>query len=158
MFSNKINYKLLNITFLMLLLYIGFSNIGLWYSIVVKIISLLGPFIIGFAFSYALSPIVNKLQEKGIRKSLAVIIVIFGVVLITGSLLAITLPLVYDQFVLFAKMIIEFLQNIGDKFDVNLGSFEIKITDYLNEIIKNIGTLASTTTVDIISNSFAICW
>lgn len=153
MFSNKINYKLLNITFLMLLLYIGFSNIELWYSVVVKIISLLGPFIIGFAFSYALSPIVNKLQDKGIRKSLAVVIVILGVILIAGSLLAMTLPMIYDQLVLFAKMVIEFLQNMGNKFDINLGSFEIKITDYLNDIIKSIGTLASTTTFDLISKS-----
>lgn len=137
----------------MLLLYIGFSNVELWYSVIIKIISLLGPFIVGFAFSYALTPIVNKLQDKGIRKSLAVVIVILGVVLITGSLLAITLPLVYDQFVLFAKMTIEFLQNIGNKFDINLGSFEIKITDYLNDIIKGIGTLASTTTFDLISKS-----
>lgn len=153
MFSNKINYKLLNITALMLLLYIGFSNVGLWWSVFSKIVSLLGPFIVAFAFSYALTPLVKKLEKKGIRKGLAVLVVVFAVVLIVGGLLAVSLPMIYDQLVLFAKMTIEFLQNVGDKFNLNLGSFEIKIVDYLNDAIKSIGALASATTMGLISKS-----
>ena len=52
MFSNKLNYKLFNITLLMLLLYIGFSNIGLWWMIITKVLSILSPFIVAFIFSY----------------------------------------------------------------------------------------------------------
>lgn len=153
MFSNKINYKLLNITALMLLLYIGFSNVELWWGIFSKIVSLLGPFIVGFAFSYALNPLVKKLEEKGIRKSLAVLVVVFAVVLVAGGLIAISLPMIYDQLVLFAKMTMEFLQNMGDKFNINLGSVEIEIADYLNDAIKSIGALASATTMGLISKS-----
>ena len=153
MFTNKINYKLLNITALMLLLYIGFSNVGLWWGVFTRIISLLGPFIVAFAFSYALTPLVKKLQVKGIRKWLAVLIVILGVVLIVGGLLAVTLPMIYEQLILFARMTVEFLQNLGDKFDLNLGNFEIKITDYLNDAIKSIGSLASTTTIGFVAKS-----
>lgn len=153
MFNNKLNYKLLNITALMLLLYIGFSNIGLWGDIFFKVVSVLAPFIIAFVFAYAFTPIVNFLESKGIRKSLSVTIVIIGVLLIFGGLLAITLPMIYDQAVLFAKMIIEIMESVSDKFHINLGNFEIKIADYLNDAIRGIGTLASSTTIGIISKS-----
>ena len=153
MFSNKLNYKLLNITCLMLFLYIGFSNIGLWWMIISKVLSLLGPFIIGFVFSYAFNPFVKFLEEKGIRKRLAVFTVVLGVVLVIGGLLAISLPMIYEQLVLFAKMTIEFLQNVGNKFDINLGNFELKIVDYLNEAIKNVGILASSTMIGVVSKS-----
>lgn len=153
MFSNKLNYRIINITALLLLLYIGVSNIGVWWGIFVKIVSVLAPFIIAFAFAYALMPVLNWLQKKKIRKPLAVMIIVLALVLIVGGLIAIILPMIYDQLTLLAKMIIEVLENIGDKFHVNLGNVEIKITDYLNDAIRNVGMLASSTTIDLISKS-----
>lgn len=64
MTRNKLNYKLINITTLMLLLYIGLSNINLWIAIITKVLSVLAPFIIGFIFAYALYPIVKLLEKK----------------------------------------------------------------------------------------------
>lgn len=153
MLKNKLNYKLINITALMLLLYIGLSNINLWIGIITKVLSLLGPFIVGFVFAYAFTPVVELLEKKGIRKWLAVTIVILSLILIVGGLLAITLPMFYEQATLLAKFILEILENFNDKFNLNLGSFEIKITDYLNEAIKDIGNVASSTTLDIVSKS-----
>ena len=111
MFSNKINYKLVNLTVLMLLLYISFSNIGVWWGIFCKIISLLAPFIIAFAFSYALTPFVKFLERRGIRHGLAVFVVVISLVLIVSGLFAVTLPLLYDQISLFANFFIKSLQN-----------------------------------------------
>lgn len=153
MFSNKLNYKLFNITLLMLLLYIGFSNIGLWWMIITKVLSILSPFIVAFIFSYVFAPVVSKLEEKGVRKWLAVLFVILCIVSVVSLLLIILLPMIYDQLVLFAKMTLEVLQDVGDRFDLNLGNFEIKIFDYLNEIIKNIGGFLSSTTVGFLSKS-----
>ena len=153
MSKNKLNYKLINITALMLLLYIGFSNINLWIGVVSKTLSILGPFIVGFVFAYALNPVVRYLENKGVRKSLAVTAVIISLVVIVGGLFAITLPMIYEQASSFAKFIIEVIENVGTKFDINLGSFEIKIADYLNSAVKDIGSIASSTTIGIISKS-----
>lgn len=153
MSKNKLNYKLINITALMLLLYIGFSNVNLWIGVVSKVLSILGPFIVGFVFAYALNPVVRYLEKKGVRKSLAVTAVVVSLVVIVGGLLAITLPTIYEQASLFAKFIIDAIENIGTKFDVNLGSFEIKIADYLNTAVKDIGSIASATTIGIVSKS-----
>ena len=144
MFSNKLNYRIINITALLLLLYIGVSNVEVWIDIFGKIISVTAPFIIGFAFAYAFTPMINWLEKKGLKKYLAVTLVVVGLVLIVVGLLVVTLPLVYDQLTLLVKMVVEVFDNIGAKFDINLGAFEIKVEDYLNDIVQSIGVLAST--------------
>ena len=154
MFSNKMNYKLINFTALMLLLYIGLSNVGLWWGILCKCISVLAPFIIGFAFAYAFTPLVRWLEKKGIKKVFALLIIIFGLIFIVFGMLWLTLPMIYDQLSLFIKMIAEVLNNIGMKFDVNVGTFEIKITDYLNGALADIGSVMSSTVIDFMNKSF----
>ena len=153
MFKNKLNYKIINLAALMLLLYIGITNIGIWWDIFVKCIKVLAPFIVGFAFAYALTPLVRFLDKK-LPRWAALLIVILGSVLVLFGIIAITLPLLYDQLRLLIKMLIEVFNNFSDKFNVNIGSFEIKVTDYLNEILKSIGNVTSATTMDILGKSF----
>ena len=153
MFKNKLNYKIINLAALMLLLYIGITNIGIWWGIFVKCIKVLAPFIVGFAFAYALTPLVRFLDKK-LPRWAALLIVILGSVLVLFGIIAITLPLLYDQLRLLIKMLIEVFNNFSDKFNVNIGSFEIKVTDYLNEILKSIGNVTSATTMDILGKSF----
>ena len=153
MLNNKLNYRIINLAALMLLLYIGVTNIGLWWGILTKIVSVLAPFIVGFAFAYALTPLVRFLDKK-LPRGMAVIIVILGSVLIVLGIIAITLPLLYDQLSLLIKMIIEVLNNFSDKFNINVGSFEIKITDYLTGTLKEIGTMTGSTTMNVLNKSF----
>lgn len=155
MFSNRINYKLINFTALMLLLYIGFSNIGMWWNVLAIIASLLAPFIISFSFAYAIMPILNFLINKRIKKPLAVLLITIAIIFIIISLLVVTLPLIYDQLILFSKNIISVLGDIGTKFNLNLGSVEIELADYLNEAIKKLGTILSNGTVNVVNKSIS---
>ena len=152
MSKNKLNYRLINITVLMLLLYIGFNNINLWIRIISKIVSLLGPFIIGFVLAYAIHPVVQFLERKGVRRWLALVAVILFLVLALVGLLILVLPMLYDQIGSFAKYIIELIEDIGTKFNLNLAGFEIKISDYFNDIIKYVGKLTSSGVGNIISS------
>lgn len=153
MFSNKLNYKIINITALLLLLYVGFSNIEVWWNILQVIISVFLPFIIAFAFAYAITPIQNFLIDKGLKKPLAVLLITVSVVLLITSLLVVTLPLIYDQLVLLSKNIIEITGDIGEKFHLNLGNFELKMTDQLNEIISGLGNILSKGTINVVNKS-----
>ena len=153
MFKSKLNYRIINLAALMLLLYIGITNIGIWWGIFTKCVSVLAPFIVGFAFAYALTPLVRFL-DKRLPRWLALLIVILGSVLVVVGILAITLPLLYDQLTLLIKMLIEVFNNISDKFNINIGNMEIQITDYLNGILKDIGSVTSTTTMGILNKSF----
>lgn len=153
MSKNKLNYKLINLTALMLLLYIGLSNLNLWIGIASKVLSLLSPFIVGFVIAYALTPVVEYLEKKKVRRWLAVTAVVVGLVLLVLGLLMVTLPMIYEQASLFTKFILEIVENVGVKYNLNLGNFEIEIADYLNEFVKDIGNAASSTTLGLLSKS-----
>ena len=153
MFSNKLNYKVINLAALMLLLYIGITNIGIWWGIFAKVMSLLAPFIVGFAFAYAFTPLVRWLEKKNIPRTAALLIVIFGIIIVVLGLLVITLPLVYEQLSLLVRMLMDVFNNLSNKFDLNIGNFEIKVTDYLNDILKEVGSITSSTTVGILNSS-----
>jgi len=152
--KERLNYRIINLAALMLLLYFGLSNVNLWWGIIARFLSILSPFIVGFAFAYAFTPLVRWLRSKGIPPVFSYLIVILGIVLLFITILSITLPLLYDQLSLFIKMIMEVFNNISTKFHINVGSVEIKVTDYLNSALKDLGTFTSSTTVDILGKSF----
>lgn len=151
--SKKLNYGIINLAALMLLLYIGFSNVGLWVGIITKIISVLAPFIIAFAFAYAMTPLINFLERNGVNRGLAVTLIVITLVVIMVGMLYLTLPLIYDQLSSFINGVSEFITNFGTKYDLNLGSFELKLTDYMNDILKDLGSVATSSTVDIMNKS-----
>ena len=153
MFKNKFNYHLINWLALLALLYIAFSNINLWLGILGKVIQVMAPFIIAFAFAYALTPFVEFLQRRGLSQKVAVTITVLGTVIIIVGLLIITLPLLYDQLTLLVGMVGDITDNIDSKFHINLGDFELKITDALNSTLKNLSTVISNTTLDFINKS-----
>ena len=153
MSDKRLNYKIINLAALVILFYVGFLSIKIGWGIIVKCMSLLAPFIVGFVFAYSLTPLVRWLQKKGLNKALAVIVVILGLLIIIAGLIAIVVPLLYDQIVLLVKNIIEVFDNFNTNFNLNIGSFEIKLTDYLTDIAKDLGTVASSTTMGILSSS-----
>ena len=113
----------------------------------------LSPFIIGFVFAYAFTPLVKWLEGKRIKKGIAITTVIFGLVIFLSVLLWITLPLIYDQLSLFLKMILEVLNNLAVKYDFNLGGYELKIEDTINTILKEVGSIVSSSGIDFINKS-----
>ena len=155
MFKNKFNYHLINWLALLALLYIAFSNINLWLGILGKVIQVMAPFIIAFAFAYALTPFVELLQRKGLSQKVAVTITVLGTVIIIVGLLVITLPLLYDQLTLLVGMVGDITDNIDSKFHINLGDFELKITDALNSTLKDLSIVISNTTLDFINKSLS---
>ena len=153
--SKKLNYGLINFTALMLLLYIGFSNVGLWIGVIGKTLSVMSPFIVGFAFAYAFTPLLNKLVKSGIPKNIGVTIIVVGIILVITLLGYLTVPLLYDQFGSFAEGLLSFIKNLNMKFNIHLGSFEIRLTDYLEAALKDVGSLATSSTVDLINKSLS---
>ena len=141
--ENRFNYKLINITALMLLLYITVSNIGTWYNILIRVVQIILPFIIAFTVAYSLTPFIKWLQKKSFPKWLAILIVVLGLVFILGFILAATLPLVYDQLISLSENVGEVTNVVSNKFDINLGGFENNITSLLNNLIKDTGSIIS---------------
>ena len=155
MFSNKLNYKLMNFTVFMLLLYIGFSNIQVWMNLLSVLAKALLPFLVAFVFAYALTPILNFLTKKGFKKGLSITMIVITVILVFVSLFLITLPLVYEQLIVLSKSLIEVFGDMGNNFHIDFSGVDIKITDYLNDITKNLGVVLSQGTINIFNKSIS---
>lgn len=150
MLKDRLNYKLLNLLILCAIAYLAIITNEYWLGFILQAFSIMVPFILAFAFAYALDPFVKYLERKGVRRSLAVAIVIIVVLVFCGGILAFTLPLLYDQFVAFAKSIMEFINDVSTKFNLNLGGMELKITDIFNQIIEEMGRAVSTGTISFV--------
>lgn len=151
--NQKLNYRLVNILLLMAIIYIIVATSGYWGGILLKIFNILLPFLLAFVFAYVLNPFVKKLEEKGVRRSLALIFVLlifFGLLI---GLLWITLPAIYEQLIAFSKTVTQVISDISGKYDIDLGEYQIAITDTLNQLIKDLGSYISTGTIDILGKS-----
>ncbi len=151
--KDKINFKLLNTLILMAIIYIVINTSGYWSGIILKIVNIILPFFFAFVLAYILHPFVIKLEDKGVRRSLALTAVIIFFFLIISGLLWFTLPAIYDQLISFSKTITKALSNISGNLDLDLGDYEETITDALNQLIKNMGSYISTGTIDILGKS-----
>lgn len=153
MFKDKLNFKLLNLLILLVICYIAISTINWWGGIILKLISIIFPFGVSFAIAYAFYPLVRKLQDKGVRKTLAVTLVVVLVSCFIFGLVAITVPLVYDQLLTLSKLIGAVMTDISSKFAVDLGGFEDSVVGILNDIIAGVGKYVSTGTLDLVGKS-----
>lgn len=151
--KNKLNYRLLNLLILMGIVYIVIITSGYWSGIIIKIFNIIFPFFLAFVFAYILHPFVVKLENKGVRRPLALTAVIFIFFVILVGFLWLTLPALYDQLVAFSKTVTTFLSDMSNKFDLNLGTYQESITETLNTLIKNVGSYITTGTIDILGKS-----
>lgn len=156
MFKNKLDYRLINILLLMAIIYILYLTSNQWGYYLGKVFSVGFPFLIAFAIAYILHPFVKFLEEKGVRRKLAIFTVIVFVLLIIVGVLWLTLPLVYDQLIALSKTIIDLFNDINTNFDVNLGEFSASIMDSLNKIISSLGKYVSDGTINLVNKSVKI--
>ncbi|MDD6244728.1 MAG: AI-2E family transporter [bacterium] len=156
MYKNRINYKLLNFLILMGLLYICVTNIGTWFQIFSKIVSVCLPFIIAFAIAYALHPLEKKLEEKGVRKSLAITFLVVMTLLIVVALIAVTLPLIYQQLISFTSSFGSVIDEVSRKFNLDLSNFESTAQDSLNQLIGSLGSILQKGTIDVVGKTVSI--
>ncbi len=152
MFKNKINFKLLNLLMVTVILYLIMTTSNYWLGIIRKIISLVFPFVLSFTIAYAFSPLVRKLERKGVRKPLAVAVIVMFVILLFGGLIFFTLPLVYDQLVTLSTMINEVISDLMT-LDINLGGLETTVINSINNMTGKVGNYISEGAISFVTSS-----
>lgn len=151
MYKNKVNFKILNILILVATIVLIYLIKDLWIGAVSKILSITFPFIIAFAVSYALYPLVMKLRRLGLHKNLSIaLICILGLGFI-ATIVILIVPLLYDQTLLFLSNISVFVADISKKYELNLGVLQSSITDISSGIIKNIGSYISNGAINVVN-------
>lgn len=161
--EKKINYKLINTVLILVACFLFYNTLGLWKYVIDKTIEITSPFIISFVIAYALYPIMIKLRQKGMRKPLAITLIL---VCITGFLIiliSLLIPIIAEQLGALSNMISTFIQQMSIKYNIDLNYIQQNITD-VNGLINNYGKPISDFSFSFISKSitflsrFVICF
>lgn len=154
--KDKINFKLLNILIIIAIVCLLYSISGLWIGIVANIFKILAPFLLAFALAYVIYPLVKKLIDAGSPKWLAILTVcILGI----GSILILvllTVPLLYEQILLFISNISVFLSDLSTKYEINFGSLQTSLADFSTNIISSLGSRISNGAISVVNASFGV--
>lgn len=156
MLKNKINYKLINITLMVLIVYLLYKTGHLWMGITNKLFSILGPFIVAFAIAYALYPLLNFLQKKKVPKSLAIFLIIALIFGIFGFVILLVAPLLFEQLSSLFSNIISFLKEMSLKYDINVIDLQKSLSGTFNDIISSLGKYISDGAVNLIGLSLSV--
>lgn len=156
MHKNKLNYKLLNILLLISSIVLIYLIKDLWVGAVIKIVSITFPFIIAFAISYALYPLVVKLNNIGLHKALSITIICLLGLSFIATIFILIIPMLYDQILLFLSNISVFIADISSKYELNLGVLQTTITDISTNFMKNIGSYISNGAINIVNTSISV--
>lgn len=163
MSDKRLSFKLLNILLILGICFLFYNTLGLWKFVVDKSISIVSPFLISFVVAYALYPFLRKLQEKGVRKSLAITLILVCIIGFLIILISLLVPIIAKQMGALSTMVLSFVQDISSKYNIDLNYIQENITD-INSILNNYGKSISDFSFSFISKSinflskFVICF
>ena len=154
--NDKLNFRLLNLLIIIAIVCLLYLIRGLWLGIVATLFKLISPFLLAFSLAYVLYPLVKKLIDAGSPKWLAILAVsILGV----GSILLIillTVPLFYEQILLFLSNISVLLSDLSSKYEINFGSLQSSLSEFSSNIISGIGNSISNGAINIVNSSLVV--
>ncbi len=154
--NNKLNFKLLNLLIIIVIICLLYFIRGLWIGIVVNIFKIVAPFLLAFAIAYVIYPLVKKLINAGSPKWLSILTVCILLVGIIAIILLLTVPLLYEQILLFLSNISVFLSDMSSKYEINFGSLQSSLTDFSTNIISSIGSSISNGAISVVNASIGV--
>lgn len=149
----KVNYKYLNMLLFLSIIYVLFLLRDLWVGVFFKLLAVLKPFIIAFVIAYALYPLEQWIEKKGINKAFSIIIIVVLFTLFIAMILYSLVPLFTEQLVTFFTSIMTFIGDIGSKFDINIDPIKSTLIDAYEKISQNIGKYISDGAVNLVNAS-----
>lgn len=162
----KTGSKVLNLFYFMLIvLLIGGITFLLksWniLPIVLTILKVISPFFIGFIIAWLLNPLVNKLQEKGVKRSLGVAIVFLLLLVVIYLFCLAVIPTLIEQVNEMVKMIPDFLKDAREIVDkvflklsnttnIDMSETKVEFIHYIENFAKGLATDLPTKVLNIV--------
>lgn len=151
--KNKLDYKLINTTLIVLIIYLMYHTGNLWIGIFNKIVQIVFPFFLSFILAYALYPFMKKLMNKGIKKGISVFIILAVLFGLIGVTIALAFPLLVEQLKLLSELVITFVGEIGSKYQFDFGSLQSLLDNGFKDIIASFSKYVSTGAMRVINVS-----
>lgn len=153
--KNKIDFKLVNLALIALIIFLLFQTSSLWIGVINKFFQILTPFIIAFVIAYAMYPLLKYLQSKKVPKGLAIFLIIALLLGIFGFIIFLVVPLLFNQSISSFGAIIDFVEEMSNKYNFDLGPLQKTLTDSFNDIIFNVGKYVSNGAINLINVSLS---
>ena len=157
--DKKINYKILNLTLIVLMIFFLYKTGNLWMGILFKIIDILLPFLFAFALAYALYPILQFMQKKHVPKGLGVLIIILALILLLAGLIYVVSTILMGQLSSFFGNILDFVKQLSSyefSSDLNFSGLESSLNDVFKNILSGVGNYVSNGTIHLVNSSLSI--
>ncbi|MBR2833915.1 MAG: AI-2E family transporter [Bacilli bacterium] len=155
--ANKINYKLVNVLFILLIIYLIYMTSSLWLGIISVIWKIIFPFLIAFVLAYALSPLVNYLRRKaGLPKGIAITLVLLFFILLFGFVIVLVTPHLIEQTGNIFNGIITFFKELSLDYNVDFNTIQKQLSGVFNDTLEKLGTYVSDGAFNIIGMSLSI--
>lgn len=155
--SKKITQTLLNILGILLIGVLFMANSPIWQNVLDTIWVLVKPFLFGFVIAFALNPLINWFEERTQNRSFSVTIVYALAIAIVVALIALIVPVLYNNI---AEMIPAFESGLEEiqtfflnNFDYDISSLVKHIQLLVNDTLKDSAVL--NTTVDVLMQALA---
>lgn len=153
--EKQFTYKLVNVVLFFVICFLFYNTLGLWKFVIDKAIAILSPFVISFAVAYALYPFLVKLRNKGVPKVLAIIIILVFVLGFISLIVALLVPIVFEQLSALFNMTLGFIQSVSSQYNIDLNIIRENIVD-INSFVTSYGKSIGDFSFSFISSSINI--
>lgn len=155
MTKSHLDYKLVNLVLLVLLIYLIFQTRSFWLGVVSILKDILLPFFIAFIIAYAIYPLIVSLIKRNIPKTLAMVIVALGLILIFGFLAYLIFPVFTQQIGSLFNGIISFFKELAIDYNINFSSLQKQLSGTFDDTLEKIGNYISDGALDMIGASLS---
>lgn len=153
MIKNKLDFKMINATLLILSIYLIYQTKNFWISAISLIWKISFPFIIAFALAYALYPLVRKLVDKKVPKAIAITIIVLSLIIIVGIMMILSAPMIFNQTRSLFNGIVAFLKELSVDYSINFKTLQDSLSVNFNSILQKFGAYISNGAISVISIS-----
>ncbi len=149
----KVNYKMVNILIILSIIYVLFLMKDLWFSLFIKILTIIKPFLIAFSISYAIHPFLKWLQKRKIPKYISIIFIIILIITFIIFLVMSLIPIFTEQLLSLFNSILKFINEMGYKYNINITNIQTYLLDTFNTISLKISTYISNGAINLVNAS-----
>ena len=155
--DKKVDFKLVNIAIIALIVYLMYHTGNLWIGIFNKVVSILKPFVIGFAIAYSVHPLVLKLCKRKVPRGLAIFIIISSMFLLLGFMGYIISTTCVSQISNLFDSVSKFLKELGSfNLNVDISSIQETINENFKSILDGLTKYVSNGAINLLSSSISI--
>lgn len=168
-------FRLLKTLVFLGIIFLFLQTWGFWQTLFKYTFKSLKPFLIGFIIAYTLSPLVKFLEDRGVKRGIAIFLILAITIMLFMLVIFNLVPMLYDEFSIFINSInrsidmilkwyqesfvdpSEILEGILNQLNTTFGDLQNNALDFFKVLITNIisGSISFLTTM-IFSIAIAI--